>query len=101
MNDKYKQRSKQSTNNSITKAEQLESLLGTKSEKTLLPITIPDDTSTDDQSNECDHFSDSDSDSDASPAENVKRKWIVDTGCGFDLIGKNDVEGNFDVQKSM
>ena len=42
----------------------------------------------------------SDSDSDASPAENTRRKWIVDSGCGHDLIGKDDIGGNFNVQKA-
>ena len=37
------------------------------------------------------------SDSDASvAAENSRREWIADTGSGHDLIGENDLEGNFE-----
>ena len=40
-------------------------------------------------------FDSDDSDSDAAPAENARRKWIVDTGSGHDLIGEKDIVGDY------
>jgi len=41
----------------------------------------------------------SDSDSDCSPAENIRKRWIADTGSGYDLIGENYIGGDFNVQE--
>jgi hypothetical protein len=89
----WKEKSSISHNSAIKRARNWSIRLGTS-----LPHSKDDasDASTQDTELPESSISSNDSDSDASAAaENSRREWIADTGSGHDLIGENDLEGNF------